>query len=313
MKALLVFLAIVVAASALTDSDLFAEFKLKYGKHYPSPSHQARRFRIFQQNLRSAEKLSSSNGATFGVTKFMDLTPAEFQKTYANLNRLAKQEFVNTIPAATKTNVQASAVDWRGKCVTPVKDQGQCGSCWAFSDAAAMEGCIMLHNGGTEVDVSAQQIVDCCFAGGSSGCNGGYPQLCLQWACGQDLATWDSYPYYAVQQTCEAATEIAVPAGTCTWVSIAQSETAIQAGVQNGVVSIALDATVLQYYTGGIISGSQCQGNWIDHAVTMVAWDLSTYTVKNSWGLNWGEAGFFRMQSGVDCLLVVNSMTSMAV
>jgi cathepsin L len=116
------------------------------------------------------------------------------------------------------------------------------------------------------------------------------------------MATWASYPYNAEQGTCEAVTVIAVPKGTCAFSSISKSEKQVLAHLEKGPVSICLAASVLQYYTGGIISGSDCQDTEVDHAVLLVAYDGSTYTVKNSWSATWGEAGFFRMAAGVNCL-----------
>jgi cathepsin F len=311
MKLLLALLGLIVVASAMTDQESWSFFKARFGQNFKYP--EAYRFKVFSQNLRAAEKLQAkSKTATYGITRFMDMLPREFRLRYANLNATMMSQWVKALPKSPVHGVSASAVDWRGKAVASVKDQEQCGSCWAFSAAAAMEGCAMLKNGGTEVDVSAQQIVDCCQAGGSDGCNGGFPNLCLQWATGQDMATWDSYPYNAVQGTCEAVTDVAIPAGTCNYVSINADEDDMDANLDNGVVSIAVDASVLQYYTGGIISGDDCSAYQIDHAILLVAWDGQTYTVKNSWGDSWGESGFFRMASGVNCLDIVNDMLSMA-
>lgn len=309
MKSIIALLALVVVASAMTDRESWAYFKNKFGKSYAGVDADNYRFGIFVANLREAEYLQSqTTTALFGITQFMDLTHKEFQARYANLNATSRRQWLNTLPQV-HHKVKFSPVDWRGKAVTSVKDQEQCGSCWAFSTAEAMEGCIMLKNGGTIVDVSAQQIVDCCHAGGSAGCNGGWPNQCIQWAVDEDLATWDSYPYNAYDGTCEAVTEIAVPAGTCKFIAIPIDENQLIGALQNGPVSVCIDATALFYYTGGIISGSSCNGNYIDHAILLAAWDGSTYTVKNSWGTLWGEAGYFRAQSGVNCLLITSLST----
>jgi C1A family cysteine protease len=311
MKAILALLALVVVASAMTDRESWSYFQNKYQKSYKMAAN-AYRFQVFTENLRKAEKLQAENpSAIYGITKFSDLTSEEFHARYANLNATEYKRWVASLPKAHFSPVKAGNVDWRGKAVASVKDQEQCGSCWAFSAAAAMEGCAMIKNGGTEVDVSAQQIVDCCQAGGSDGCNGGYPQLAVQWATSQDMATWDSYPYTAEQGDCQTATDIAVPSGTCKYVAIGATEKALQSALSNGPVSIALDADVLQSYSGGIISGSDCSGTSIDHAVFMVAWVGTTYTIKNSWGEDWGESGFFRCVSGKNCL-DLDTMSSMA-
>jgi cathepsin F len=311
MKLLIALLGLIVVASALTDVESWSFFKHKFGQNYRG--NDVYRFKVFQKNLRTAELLQArSKKATYGITRFSDMTPKEFKARFANLNTTLMANWIKTLPHMPHKGMKASPVDWRGKAVASVKDQGQCGSCWAFSAAAALEGCAMLKNGGTEVDVSAQQVVDCCTAGGSDGCNGGWPNLCLQWAVGEDMATWDSYPYNAYQGTCETVTEVAVPAGTCNYIAVSADEDSLDDALDNGPVSICVDATILQSYTGGIISGDDCSAYSIDHAILMVAWDGSTYTVKNSWSDTWGEDGFFRMQSGVNCLDVVNDYISMA-
>jgi C1A family cysteine protease len=310
MKAIII-LALVAVATALTDHEAWEHFLATYGNTYANSNEAAMRYQIFVENLRVSEQLQSMNpSATYGITKFMDLTPEEFRTHYANLNATEYKKWINTLPVH-HSRAKAANIDWRGKAVASVKDQGQCGSCWAFSAAGALEGCIMLKNGGTKVDVSAQQIVDCCTAGGSDGCNGGYPNLCIQWAVPKDMATWASYPYTASKGTCKAVKTIAVPKNTCKYVSIASTESALQTALANGPVSIALDAGVLQYYTGEIISGNDCSGTAVDHAVLMVAWVGTTYTIKNSWGTSWGEAGFFRCVSGKNCM-DLTAMSSMA-
>jgi cathepsin F len=311
MKTIIAILALIAVASALTDRESWDFFRSKFGNSYSDIKEEAIRFQIFTENLRRAEKLQAANpSAIYGVTQFMDLTPAEFKERYANLNATEYKRWINTLPHHV-AGLKAANIDWRGKAVASVKDQGQCGSCWAFSAAGSMEGCAMLKNGGKEVDVSAQQIVDCCTSGGSDGCNGGYPNLAIQWATAKAMATWASYPYTAAKGTCKAVKTVAVPANTCKYVSISVSETALQSALANGPVSIALDADVLQYYTGGIISGSDCSGTSVDHAVLMVAWVGTTYTIKNSWGTSWGEKGYFRAVSGKNCM-DLDSMSSMA-
>jgi C1A family cysteine protease len=303
MNSCFILLALVVVASAMSDREAFQFFKNKYGKSYNKGAESASRFAVFQSNLRAAEQLQAANpSALYGITKFMDLTPEEFRAQYANLNVTAYARWIASLPRSHKAAPTANPVDWRGKAVSTVKDQGQCGSCWAFATAAALEGCAMLKNGGKAVDVSAQQLVDCCTAGGSDGCNGGYPDKALSWAVARDMATWSSYPYTAEQGSCKAVKTVAVAKNTCAYSSITRSEKQVLAHLENGPVSICLAAGVLQYYTGGIISGDDCSDTAVDHAVFLVAYTGTAYTVKNSWASNWGEQGYFRMAAGVNCL-----------
>jgi hypothetical protein len=306
----LILIALIASALALTDLEEWEAFKIKYNKNYNMPGANVDyRFSVFQSNLRRAEEIQRGDqGATYGVTQFMDLTPEEFHASYANLNITMMGKWVKSLPSFTLPARQMGT-DWKAKgLVSSVKDQGQCGSCWAFSAAAAAEGCFAVKKG-QSTSLSAQQIVDCCTAGGSSGCNGGYPDECLQWAMARNIATWASYPYKTSKGTCQTSFTTGLPANTCKFYSSAATELALKASLTHNVVSICLDANPLQYYSGGVISGTTCNNRQVDHAVLLVSDEApgntvspKAYLVKNSWGSSWGESGYFRVAQGVNCL-----------
>ena len=125
--------------------------------------------------------------------KFMDLTAAEFKKHYMGLKKTV--EHVETVYAA-----PPAAIDWRGKAVSEVKDQGQCGSCWAFSTTGSLESLTML-NGGNAL-YSEQQLVDCSQSFGNEGCNGGLMDDAFQYVMANGITTESAYPYTAVDGTC---------------------------------------------------------------------------------------------------------------
>jgi hypothetical protein len=301
MKFLLLLL---VGAFALTDVEQWAKFKTTYGKNYADD--EGARFAIFQSNLRKAEELTASDTATYGVTQFMDLTPEEFIATYTGLNTTSYDNWLRELPTFVPT-LTAVGTDWKAKgLVASVKNQGSCGSCWAFSAAAASEGCYAVKYGKT-MDLSAQQIVDCCHAGGSQGCNGGWQDSALQWAMNTNIATWSSYTYTGKAGTCKAVTTIGLRAHTCTYHSVARGESAMVSALAHSTVAVAIDATPLQTYTSGVIS-SQCSYSSVNHAVLLVGDEgaSNSYTVKNSWGATWGEKGFFRLAKGKDCLKIAD-------
>jgi hypothetical protein len=303
----IIIAALVLVAAAVTDQEQWEMFKAKYEKSYNGMgANEAYRFSVFQNNLRRAEAYQAADSqATYGVTQFMDLTPEEFRATYAGLNLTAVRNWRANLPVFNLPAIKRQmGTDWRGSRVGPVRDQGQCGSCWAFSAAGAAEACTASSQGKL-VPLSAQQIVDCCTAGGSNGCNGGFPDQCLSWAMQNNLATWDTYTYHTSKGTCKTSGfTVGLSKGNCGYHGVSGGESGTVSALSHNPVSICLDAGPLQVYNSGVISGSTCNNHQVDHAVLLVADDgaSNSYVVKNSWGTGWGESGFFRLAKGVNCL-----------
>merc|ERR1712227_1174781 len=196
----------------------------------------------------------------------------------------------------------AASVDWRSKgAVTPVKNQGQCGSCWAFSTVGGLEGAWEIGTG-TLTSMSEQQLVDCSKA--NNGCGGGNMETGFQYQEGVNVATESSYPYTARDGSCRTSGySTAVPRGGVTgYRSVSASTSALKSALNQGPVSIAIEADqyAFQGYTGGVIS-SGC-GTQLDHGVTAVGYTDSYFIVKNSWGASWGNNGYVYIStSGNTC------------
>jgi len=199
------------------------------------------------------------------------------------------------------------SVDWRTKgVVTPVKDQGGCGSCWAFSTTGTLEGIHALATGKL-VSLSEQNLVDCTKQQGNFGCGGGWPFDSYEYIIrfSQGLDTEASYPYAGIDQNCNYNTSSVGATATAFAVLTPDDESGLQDAVANvGPVSVCIDANGnFMDYAGGVYDDSTCESNFdvIDHCVLAVGYDTDSasskdyWIVKNSWGTTWGESGYIKM------------------
>ena len=196
----------------------------------------------------------------------------------------------------------AAGVDWRTKgAVNPVKNQGQCGSCWSFSTTGSLEGAHFIKTGKL-VSLSEQQFVDCDW--GDNGCNGGLMDNAFKYAEKNAIALESEYPYTAKSHGAFGCKSKEHP-GTVkvsSYTDVAHSSsTALKTALAQQPVSVAIEADkpVFHQYTGGVITGSSC-GTQLDHGVLAVGYGTDAtagdyYIVKNSWTASWGEQGYVRI------------------
>merc|ERR1712100_533730 len=224
---------------------------------------------------------------------FAAMTLKEFQEANIRGFQSAKASGLPNMGMHEDTPVQAGAtIDWTTKgAVTPVKNQGQCGSCWSFSTTGGLEGAWQLSSGNL-VSMSEQQFVDCDT--GSSGCNGGLMDQAFGWAENQAIATESSYPYTARDGSCKSSFTTAIPQGGVTgYKDVQTSASGLTSAIMNAPVSVAIEAdqAAFQQYTGGVIQ-SGCGSN-LDHGVLAVGVNSDgSIKVKNSWGTSWGVNGY---------------------
>jgi len=297
----------------VSKAQAFDEYNSFWNKTHKNDAEKNARFLNFLHNARQialANKQSKASGipnaAVFGFTQFSDMSPREFKtkQTGLKLKNPKEKNFEKREEFQPSQNI-----DWvaAGK-TTPVKNQQQCGSCWAFSATEEIESA-MLIAGGNPQGGAPQEIVDCDT--NDSGCNGGDPAEAMQWIIqqgGQDAES--CYPYTAQDGTCASAQCTPVNKISSTQ-SIAQSESAIYQALQGAPLSICCDASAWQNYNGGVLAGSSCGDN-VDHAIQLTGYSTSQggyWIVRNSWGADWGEQGFIWLQYGQNTCDITSEVT----
>lgn len=307
------------------QNTIFTRFQDDFNKRYSSTQEQTKRFQIFLQNLqvadqRNAEERANGGTARHGITKFSDLTPQEFKnKVLAKITRKATghngaESHLNRHLREGEDRMLTTATlkDWTGIYTTPVKNQAQCGSCWAFSAAEQIESDSMRLLKKSWL-LSPEQFVQCVTACG--GCNGGDTAITFNYAKSHYVEQESSYPYTSstgITGVCSYNSMkgvVSVSSYTqITASTVANTETAMANYVQTtGPLSICLDASNWNSYTDGIMS---ICGKDVDHCVQAVGVLPTTtggyWKVRNQWGTNWGEQGFIRLNYGNNTCNIVS-------
>ena len=280
----------------------FTTWSKEHGKIY-APTERDYRNSIYDTNVKRIVEHNTGNYSwSMAVNQFADLTEEEFGARYLSSSyRPHKRSLRGYLE---NSSTLPTSVDWTVKgAVSPVKDQAQCGSCWAFSTTGSVESAWFLSNG-TVPELSEQQLVDCSTAEGNQGCNGGLMDYAFEYIIkNKGITTEEAYPYTATgPNTCEAAGK-PVAATISKYADVpVNSETGLMTAIAQQPVSVAVEAdqSVFQFYSGGVMD-SAC-GTQLDHGVLAVGYGTEGgkdyYKVKNSWGVSWGDKGYILLGRG---------------
>eukprot|EP00727_Mastigamoeba_balamuthi_P005381 m51a1_g14841 hypothetical protein (615) ;mRNA; r:820632-823009 len=302
------------ALDSLGIPQLWSQWKQQNNRAY-TPAEEAQRVAVFEQNVREVRRLSAAMPSTeFGLTKYADLTKEEFAKIYLNANvptGLSKLEGLIKKRTLSPVPVAGLPSNWVAPTVTPVRDQGQCGSCWAFATTAVMESA-WYKSTGNMTQFSTQQLVDCDTT--SHGCSGGNPFTSYDYIIsltehGGGFETEKDYPYTASDQAqCKYRAGKAVGKFSYSFYVDFDEDRIDSELVRSGPLSFGLDATTLQLYVSGVLEDTpQCM-NQTNHLVVLIGWgvDASGKYWVNSWGADWGEKGWFRIRRGAGACLMAS-------
>ncbi|XP_017836396.1 crustapain-like [Drosophila busckii] len=306
MKSIFIVCALLVASIAALPSQDWTGFKQQFGKQYKSVAEEQLRRLAFEKNvlqIAAHNKRYEAGEVSFSMrlNQFSDMSHEEFSQ-----RMLAKLPEIGAVNASVYQPTQRNLpdwLDWRAHgVVTPVKNQGSCGSCWSYGAVASMEGQWALRTGQLK-QLSEQNLVDCADESwGNSGCSGGWAHNAMSWVISNGgINDQHFYPYEGVKRHCRFNHQYRAAHMGSLWTIEAGNEESLRWAVANeGPVSVGVYVSEnFNRYGGGVFNDWSC-GSWPNHIVTVVGygWDASGgdyWLVKNSWDTWWGEGGYIRM------------------
>ncbi|CAH1391946.1 unnamed protein product [Nezara viridula] len=311
MKVILLLAMVAFAAATPAIKEQWTSFKSRHGKSYNSIEEEHLRMNIFSHHLKMIEEHNAKFEAglvtySMRMNHLGDMLPEEV--TQLGFNKTEEMRRVPSFTFLPPANVEIpESIDWtQTGAVTPVKNQGHCGSCWAFSSVSLETGALegqLFRKTGKRVSLSEQQLVDCSRSYKNGGCRGGLMDNSFNYLKDvEGLQSESSYPYEGIDNRCRYNKDKVVPGTQVKAYTDIQSmdDDALQAAVATvGPVSIAVSAgnNGFMFYEGGVFDGETCGD--LDHGILLVGYGSEDgedyWLVKNSWGPRWGENGYMKL------------------
>lgn len=312
--------------SQVPYDDQWEQFKSLHGKAYSEDEENTRKIN-FIYNVKRIEMhnyLHAHGKSTFrlGLNEYADMTAKEIASVmngYRRSNKTTVRDHLHTTYLSPALPVDLpDEVDWRKEgYVTPVKNQGQCGSCWSFSTTGSVEG-QHFRKSGKLVSLSEQNLVDCSTTYGNHGCDGGVMDYAFQYIKDNDgIDTEETYPYEAQDDTCKfKRRDVGATVSGFVDVPEGDEDKLKEAIATVGPISVAIDAShqSFQLYESGVYVEPECSSTQLDHGVLVVGYGTEEgqdyWLVKNSWGDEWGDEGYVKMARNKDNQCGIASMAS---
>ncbi|XP_065348053.1 procathepsin L-like [Cloeon dipterum] len=316
---ILILLSLLALGSCFNLEEEWKKFKARHQKTYETDFADSFRMKVFSHNAKRINSHNErfKNGSVsykLELNQFADMLGFEFRSSRNGFNRTRNATARSKLLGATFISPHGvqlpDSKDWRTLgAVTPVKDQGHCGSCWSFSSTGALEG-QHFRKTGKLVSLSEQNLIDCSTKYGNEGCNGGLMDQAFQYVKdNRGIDTEDWYPYDGQDEKCryDASHSGATDAGFVD-VESGNEDQLKEALATIGPVSVAIDASheSFQFYSQGVYYEPQCDSQQLDHGVLAVGYGTDEesgqdyWLIKNSWGTSWGDGGYVKIARNRD-------------